>query len=152
MPKGFLKTIDIIKMKRDFKNLLASPEASPVIIYYVSSHTGTWDSDRNEYTGGAETWSHLHTKSILKVVSLNDRRLLDLGVVAIGDVIFRIGKSVDIISVLDTNLKKWHVEYKSEKWYPITMDISEHNNLTVPLGDDYVCQSLICTRSPRSVT
>ena len=150
MSRGFLKKSDLKIIQNKFKHLLVSSEASPITITYLASHTGTWDVDRGEYDGGVATWSSTTSKAILKIITIYDKQLIDLGSISVGDCIFMISKDLDISSLLDTNLKRWYITYRSVKWYPKNMNVNPADNVSVPLGNEQVCQSIICSRTEKS--
>ena len=150
MARGFLNKADLKIIKKHFNHLLSSAEASPVTINYLESHTGTWDADRGAYDGGAETWSFITTTAILRIITIHDKRILELGVLSVGDIVFQVSKNLDIAALLDTNLKRWRITYRGVDWYPVNMNVNLPDNVAVPLGDDQVCQPIACTKTEKA--
>ena len=151
MAKGFLSTQGLNKIKRDFDVLLTSPEATPITLNYLASHTGTWDPDEGAYDGGVETWDSESLKAILKVITMYDKLLIDTGAVTVGDCMFFINRTLDIGALLDGHEKRWYFTYRDIKWYPKNTDplIAEH--ALVPLGSSQVSQAIACQRKEKAV-
>jgi len=137
-------------MKKDWSDLLRSPEAQTVILRWRTGHTGTWDAQYKRYVGGAPVFTTQEdVKCIVSFLTESDiETLADAGVdVKIGDAVFYFGYGEDF-----SGKEALIIVHKAIEWYPVVPQPAPFEISGVPLGADQMATILYCTRIRKTET
>lgn len=138
---GFLRSNEIAQIRRDFANLIAGAEGTPITIRYRSSISGaTWDDTYEEWVGGTPTYSTISTRCLQYHINERDKDLLEFAFVKMGDCLFTISSSVDLTDLEDVTI----IDPDGVVWVPVvvpTRALGEY--IDVRLGSVEVAQTLL---------
>ncbi len=136
----FLTSADITQMRKDFSDIIASPQGTPVTIRHLSNTSAaTWDEDYQQWVG-TKGYTTIAARALQQLIGERDKDLLDFGFVKSGDCLFTLLSSVDLggldeVTITDPN---------DGVWVPVvvpTQGFQEY--IEVRLGSTQIAQSIL---------
>lgn len=142
----FLTGYELQLMKQDFRNLLASYEASNVVIRYTE--LSGLISDKDAY-GNREAESKeiviIQTKAIHKIVKNTDIALLRWGAIEVGESIFYFSSSLDLSG---TNKDDTVFIAGGVTWRPKQVTNQSFSEfIAVNIGNEQFAQAIVATKA-----
>ena len=134
----FLRPHEANLILRDYKELLASPEALVLTINYKTPVTPVFDPVYQVYTAASWTNSTLTPRAIQQIVKPTHNEVLKWGILEAGDCMFYLLNSVDL-SVI--NYDSCEIVAGGVTWIPVPVERKEfYNYLLHRLGSTQVGQ------------
>jgi hypothetical protein len=141
----FLTPIERGQIKKDVNDFLKSCETCEIHVNYKVPTNPSEDEVYGNVT--ADSWAsrHICCRASQMIVKPYQNKILDWGIIGVGDCVFYIDKAIVLD---DVDYKSCNVTIKGStiQWIPVPLDIQSYQHyLGFRLGNDVLFQALACT-------